>query len=147
MQEPNGATSARNELGSISRIEQEILGLEEVNRQAEMRSDLKTVANTWADDYVLTTPLGTVIEKAAILASIQPGATSPELDSYAKEDFKLQVCENTALANFRLVAKGQYAGTAFEHRWRITNVWMNQNGRWQIKATQITPISDACKTA
>lgn len=115
MQEPNEAVNSRNVQASISIIEQKILGLEEANRQAEMRSDLKTVADTWADDYVLTTPLGTVIEKAAILTSIQPGAASPELDSYSKEDFKLQVCDNTALANFRLVAKGQYAGTAFEH--------------------------------
>lgn len=147
MQEPNEAVNSRDVQVSMSIIEQKILGLEEANRRAEMRSDLKAVADTWADDYVLTTPLGTVIEKATILASIQPGAASPELDSYSKEDFKLQVCENTALANFRLVAKGQYDGTAFEHRWRITNVWMNRDGRWQIKATQITPISDACKTA
>lgn len=67
MQEPNEAVNSRNAQASISIIEQKILGLEEANRQAEMRSDIKTVANTWADDYVLTTPLGTVIEKAAIL--------------------------------------------------------------------------------
>ena len=146
MQEPNDVANSRNVQSSILIIGQEILGLEEANRQAEVR-DLKTAANMWADDYVLATPLGTVIEKAAILASIQPGAASPELDSCSKEDFKLQVCDNTALANFRLVAKGQYAGTAFEHRWRIANVWMNRNGRWQIKAIQITPISEASKTA
>ncbi len=120
---------------------EEILQLEEENRRAEMASDVTALSRHWTEQYFVTNPAGRVFEKSAILAQLQPDAPKPSLETYAKENMRVNVYGDSAVASFRVLARGRFGETPFEHQFRVTNVWVKSDGRWQMAATHTGTIA------
>ncbi|HJZ69765.1 MAG TPA: hypothetical protein VKF81_16695, partial [Blastocatellia bacterium] len=63
---------------------QEILDLEEHLRQAEMRVDRAALNNFFADDVMVTAPVGIVVDKIAITSEFERAAKA-KIDVYDEE--------------------------------------------------------------
>jgi len=66
--------------------------------------------------------------------------------SAENEDMKVVRHGDTAIANYRFVVK--VSGSAMvSRRYRATNVWMKQDGRWQIIAAHMSFVLDGTQAA
>lgn len=123
-----------------SNLEQEILKLEEDHRQAAMQLDAAALDRIYADDLIGTGPNGMVFDKACPLNEARQASGKVTIEKYEKDEIKVRRQGDAAVANFRLSIQSQYEGQAIKRQYRITNVWMKQDGRWQIVACQTAQI-------
>lgn len=121
--------------------EQEILRLEEELRQAEMRLDVATLERTYADDIMVTAPIGIVVDKPAVMAEVHDAAGNAKVETFEKDDFKVRAFGDTAVASYRLTAKAQYQGQPINQQLRLTDVWMKRQERWQVVARHTANIT------
>ena len=121
--------------------EQEILRLEEELRQAEMRLDVATLDRTYADDIMVTAPIGIVVDKPAVLAEVRDAASNAKVETFDIDDFKVRAFGDTAVASYRLTAKAQYQGQPISQYLRLTDVWMKRQERWQVVARHTANIT------
>src|SRR5262245_1235801 len=112
---------------------QEILDLEEQLRQAEMKVDRAALSAFFADELMVTAPIGIVVDKAACENEFER-AQKAKVEQYDKEDINVRVFGDTAVTSYRVHAKAEYEGTPIDHRFRITNVWLKRKGQWQVVA-------------
>lgn len=122
-------------------IEQEILTLEEELRQAEMRLDAVTLDRTYADDIMVTAPIGIVVDKAAVMAEVHNAASNAKVETFDKDDFKVRAFGDTVVASYRLTAKAQYQGQPINQQFRLTDVWMKRQGHWQVIARHTASVA------
>ncbi len=122
-------------------IEREILRLEEELRQAEMRLDAATLDRTYADDIMVTAPVGIVVDKPAVMAEVRDAAANAKVETFDKDDFKVRAFGDTAVASYRLTAKAQYQGQPISQYLRLTDVWMKRQERWQVVARHTANIT------
>lgn len=114
---------------------QEILDLEEQLRQAEMKIDRAALGAFFADELMVTAPIGIVVDKAACESEFERAAkANVKIEQYDKEDINVRVFGDAAVTSYRVHAKAEYEGTPIDHRFRITNVWLRREGRWQVVA-------------
>lgn len=118
---------------------QEILDLEEQLRQAEMHVDRGALDAFFADEIMVTAPVGIVVDKLACASEFERAA-KVKIETYDKEDINVRVFGDTAVTSYRLHAKAEYEGTQIDHSFRITNVWLKRKGRWQVVARHTAMI-------
>lgn len=123
-----------------SEVEQEILRLEEELRQAEMRLDIPTLDQTYADDIMVTAPVGIVCDKSAVLTELHQAADKGKVESLDKDNIKVRAYGDTAVTSYRMTVKGRYEDTEVNRQFQITNVWMKRQGHWQIVARHTAHI-------
>ena len=112
--------------------EKEILKLEEEYRQAAIRLDADALDRIYADDIMVTAPVGVVVDKAAAMAEARLASEKAKIESYEKEDIKVRVFGDTAVTSFRLKAKSKFDGQEVNREFHITDVWLKRQGNWQI---------------
>lgn len=126
---------------------QEILDLEEELRQAEMRVDRLALDSFFADEIMVTAPIGIVADKAMCASEFERAATV-KIEKYDKEDINVRVFDDTAVTSYRVHARAEHEGTSIDQRFRITNVWLKRQGRWQVVARHTAiieqPKSEQC---
>ena len=118
---------------------QEILNLEEQLRQAEMRVDRVALDAFFADEIMVTAPIGVVVDKAACADEFERAA-KVKIERYDKEDINVRIFGDTAITSYRVDAKAEYEGAQIDHQFRITNVWLKRDGRWQVVARHTAMI-------
>ena len=123
-----------------SNVEQEILRLEEELRQAEMQFDVATLDRTYADDIMVTAPVGIVVDKSAVMAEVREGASKAKIETYNKDDIKVGAYSDTAVASYRLTVKGKYETTDVNRQFHVTDVWMKRQGQWQVVSRHTASI-------
>ncbi len=123
-----------------SNVEQEILRLEEELRQAEMQLDIATLDRTYADDIMVTAPVGIVVDKSAVMAEVREAASKAKLEACNKDDIKVRAYGDTAVASYRFTIKGKYEATDVSRQFQITDVWMKREGQWQVVARHTASI-------
>ena len=138
-------------------MEQEILQQEAQLAEAKRALDLGAIDRMYADDLVLTGVMGEpTCSKTAVIDEVKRGiaererarASGPPLEMSAEnEDMKVVGHGDTAIANYRFVVtiKGQAADVS--RRYRATNVWMKQDGRWRIIAAHMSFVLDRTQAA
>ncbi|MDQ3686524.1 MAG: nuclear transport factor 2 family protein [Acidobacteriota bacterium] len=122
-------------------IEREILRLEEELRQAEMRLDVATLDRTYADDIMVTAPIGIVVDKPAVMAEVNAAANNAKVETFDKDDFKVRAFGDTAVASYRLTAQARYQGQPISQHLRLTDVWMKRQERWQVVSRHTANIT------
>lgn len=122
-------------------IEREILRLEEELRQAEMRLDVATLDRTYADDIMVTAPIGIVVDKPAVMAEVQDAVANAQVEAFDKDDFKVRAFGDTAVASYRLTAQARYQGQPISQHLRLTDVWMKREERWQVVSRHTAHIA------
>ena len=118
----------------MSEVEQEIRKLEEELTQTESRLDVAGLDRIYADDIMVTAPIGICVDKPAVMGEIRMAAEKAIIGRYDKDDLKVRAYGDTAVSSYRMTAWATVEGTEIKRALCITNVWMKRNGGWQIIA-------------
>lgn len=137
----------------MNELEKEIIGLEEQLTETESRLDVEALDHVYADDLMVTAPIGICVDKPAVMDEVRRAAAQAVVGRYDKDDLKVRTYGNTAaVSSYRMTAWATVEGQEIKRSLCITNVWMQRNGRWQIVARHTAslpddtpPAGDACK--
>ena len=117
-------------------MQDQILRIEKEFSQAIMTNDAEAVGRFLADDWIIIDPDGGIIERARFLAVIQSGALTHEM--MESDDMRVRIYGNTAIVTALTTTKGRYNGHAFTTQERATDVFVQENGRWQCALSHLT---------
>src|SRR2546426_8551349 len=115
----------------MNRVEKEIRKLEEELTQSEMRVDVAALDRIYADDIMVTAPIGICVDKPAVMAEVRAAAAKAVLGRYDKTDLKVRSYGNTGVSSYRMAAEATFEGMEIKRQLCITNVWMKRDGDWQ----------------
>ena len=118
----------------MNSIENDILRLEEELTQTEMRVDVQALDRLYADDIMVTAPIGICVDKTAVMAEIREAAAKAVVGKYDKNDLKVRAYGDTAVSSYRMSAEATFEGMEIKRQLCVTNVWMRRDGNWQIVA-------------
>jgi hypothetical protein len=119
----------------MNAVEQEIRNLEEELTQTEMRVDVDALDRVYADDIMVTAPIGICVDKPAVMTEVRAAAEKAVVGRYDKTDLKVRAFDTTAaVSSYRMAAEATFEGVEIKRQFCITNVWMKRNGNWQIVA-------------
>jgi ketosteroid isomerase-like protein len=124
----------------MNEVEQEIRKLEEALTQTEMRVDVEALDRIYADDIMVTAPIGICADKPAVMTEIRQAAEKAIIGRYDKDDLKVRGYGDTAVSSYRMTAAATVEGMEIKRQLCITNVWMKRNGHWQIVARHTTSL-------
>jgi len=116
-----------------------IIALESAWDQAEKNKDASALANLLADNLIYVDYDGSISTKQEFLASIR-GADVTE-EQINNEGVTVHLYHDVAVSTGIYRDKGIEKGKPFQRRGRFTNVWLNQNGKWECIASQSTLIA------
>jgi ketosteroid isomerase-like protein len=118
----------------MNEVEQKIRELEEELTQTEMRVDVEALNRIFADDIMVTAPIGICVDKPAVMTEVRTAAQKAIVGRYDKDDLNVRAFGDTAVSSYRMAAEASFEGTDIKRQLCITNVWMKRNGHWQIVA-------------
>ena len=113
--------------------EQEVIALEEELRQAEMAVDGTALDAFFADEVMVTAPIGIVVDKAAVMDEVAR-ASKVTVEEYSKDDIQVRIFGDTVVTSYRVSAKAVHDGVKIDQTFRMSNVWLRRGGRWQVVA-------------
>ena len=97
-----------------------------------MAVDLEVLDQVYAEDIMVTAPIGIVVDKGAVREEIRRAAGA-RVEVYDKDDYHIHTyAGDVAVASYRLTIKGQHEGIEINQQFRITDAWLRRNGRWQV---------------
>ena len=114
--------------------EKEIFRMEEELTHTEMRVDVQALDQIYADDIMVTAPIGICVDKPAVMNEIKLAAEKAVVGQYDKDDLKIRGFGDTAVSSYRMSAAATFEGIEIKRELCITNVWMKRNGDWKIVA-------------
>ena len=126
----------------MTEVEKQILWLEEELTQTEMRVDVEALDRTYADDIMVTAPIGICVDKPAVMTEIRQAAEKADVSRYDKDDVKVRAYGDTAVSSYRMTSEATFEGTQIKRSLCITNVWMKRDGQWQIVARHTASLPD-----
>jgi ketosteroid isomerase-like protein len=91
-----------------------------------------------ASTYVFTGPQGSVENKEQAIADLKSGDL--KLKSASLDSAKVQLYGGTAVVTYSSHDKGTYKGKDISGTTRWTDVFVNQNGSWQLVASHGTML-------
>ena len=118
----------------MTEVEQQIFNLEEVLTQTEHRLDVQALDRIYADDIMVTAPIGICVDKPAVMDEVRSAAEKAVIGRYDKDDLKVRAFGDTAVSSYRMAAEATFEGMEIKRQLCITNVWMKRNDQWQIVA-------------
>jgi ketosteroid isomerase-like protein len=136
---PDGGTPPHRTTHGTAAAETEIRRLLDELAAAHLHSDGAALDRLRAADYVFTTADGRLLDKAQ--AAVAPGDYA--LTAYTHEDVRIRVYGDAALATGGLTVAGTFRGRPRGGRTRWMRVFVKRDGRWQLVANQLTPITTA----
>src|SRR5437660_2066551 len=116
----------------MNKVEQDIQKLEEELTQTEMRLDVDALDRIYADDIMVTAPIGICVDKPAAMSEVRQAAEKAIIGRYDKDDLKVRAYGDTAVSSYRMTAWATVEETEIKRALCITNVWIKRNGSWQI---------------
>jgi ketosteroid isomerase-like protein len=119
--------------------EQEILRQADAWANAELGGDTTSLERILADDYIGIGPLGFMLNKQEWLARHQSGDLKYE--SFNLDEVKVRVYNNdAAILTARQAQQGAYRGNSIPGQFRITLVFVQQQGQWRLASLQLSSI-------
>jgi hypothetical protein len=116
-------------------VEKEIWKLEEELTQTEMRVDVEALDRIYADDIMVTAPIGICVDKPAVMDEVRQAASLARVKRYDKADLRVRAYrDDAAVTSYRIQAEATFEATEINRQFYITNVWLKREGRWQIVA-------------
>jgi len=119
---------------SMNEIESKIRNLEEELTQTEHRLDVDALERIYADDIMVTAPIGICVDKPAVMDEVRRAAAQAVIGRYDKDDLKVRAYGDTAVSSYRMTAWATVEGAEIKRALCITNVWMKRHSHWQIVA-------------
>ena len=125
----------------MSEVEKEILKLEENLTRTELKLDVAALNRIYADDIMVTAPIGVCVDKPAVMDEIRQAAAKAVIGRYDKDNLKVRAYGDTAVSSYRMTTEATFEGTEIKQRFCITNVWMRRDGDWQIVARHTATLA------
>jgi ketosteroid isomerase-like protein len=125
----------------VATVEKELLTLEREWLDAYLKADAVALGRIEADDFTITYPNGVVVTKAQEVESLK--AHKPRTDGsleLSTEETKVRFYGDTAVLTGIFIQKERMKAEERVTRERYTDVWVKQNGNWQVVASQLTKI-------
>ena len=119
--------------------EKQILKLEDDWGRALQSRDRRILDRIVARDFTFIEPDGTVKKRAEYLADRSSDATVTE--SFVLADLEVRVFGNSALASGVATVRERRHEKRYRFRLRWKELWRKENGRWQVVASQATPVN------
>ena len=120
---------------------QEIYKVEEIWRNAVLKSNVAAMDSLLADDYTAITPNGTLLSKEQTLANLRIGVT--RINSIETTDRKVRFYGKTALLTCRAEVTGTNAGQDISGSYRYTHVYVQDaRGQWKIVSFEASRIHE-----
>jgi uncharacterized protein (TIGR02246 family) len=129
---------------SANSTEQEIMKLVNEAKRARMENDKDAYSRLFSDDFYIITTSGKGEERGSkITRNINTVTNGDPLLNYELDEVRIKAYgSNTAVVTARRTLKGKNAdGSTRDIPQRILQVWVKQQGRWQMAAGSITPIT------
>jgi len=124
----------------MTEVERQIFKLEEELAQTEHRLDVQALDRFYADDIMVTAPIGICVDKPAVMDEVRSAAEKAVIDRYDKDDLKVRAFGDTAVSSYRMAAEATFEGREIKRQLCITNVWMKRNDQWQIVARHTASV-------
>jgi hypothetical protein len=119
--------------------EKEVLRLADTWANAELRSDTTLLERLLANDYTAIGPLGFLLTKQEWLARHKAGDLKYE--TFTLDEVKVRVYNNdAAVLTGRQAQQATYRGNSIPGEFRITLVFVQQQGHWQLANLQLSSI-------
>ena len=134
----NVNSAANNATPVVSQAEalRQILAVEDQWKEAKRTGDTAVLGRVFADEFSNTDENGKTYTKAQWIAVLAPG--DPTLITFKIEDAQIvSYGSNTATLTFTYTGTHKRGRTK---RSRDTDTWVNRGGRWQVLASQSTPL-------
>lgn len=119
--------------------EEQVRQLGERWADAERRGDAEALRPLLADDFVLVGPLGFMLDKQQYLGSRLSGDLRHE--SFAWDDVGVRVYGEAAVAVGSQTQRSTYQERDASGRFRVTQIAVEQGGRWVIAGIHLSPIA------
>lgn len=126
----------------MNEVEQKIRELEEEMTQTELRLEIDALDRIYADDIMVTAPIGICVDKPAVMAEVRQAAEKAVIGRYDKDELKIRAFGDTAVSSYCIAAEASFEGMEIKRHLCITNVWMKRNGHWQIVARHTASLPD-----
>jgi len=118
--------------------EQTLMKMEQEMTDAIVKNDTSVFEKYAADNAAFTDPGGMLATKAQAVAMFKAGDL--KIESSKIDDMKVQMFGKTAIVTYRTTDKGMYKGRDISGQYRWTDVFVKTGGKWQMVASQGTPI-------
>jgi ketosteroid isomerase-like protein len=143
--------SAQNAATSDEIIKKEVLQAEDERIQSHQHRDRSAMERIYAEDLIWTFPTGERLTKEQFLDIILNEKLKPYVVSdgvqkpvttITQVDRKLYVFGNTVVVTRFAPMMELYNGKPLPHPRRFFNVYVKQDGRWQLVTHHSTPITE-----
>ena len=119
--------------------QQEVMQLADAWANAELHGDTASLERRLSDDFIGIGPLGFMLTKQEWLARYKAGDLKYE--SFSLDEVKVRVYNNdAAILMGRQAQQGAYRGNSIQGQFRITLVFVQQQGQWQLASLQLSTI-------
>jgi hypothetical protein len=118
--------------------EQEVLHLADTWVAAELRGDTAFLEDRLSDDFIGIGPLGFMLTKQEWIARHQSGDL--KYQSFSLDEVKARVYSDAAILTGRQVQEAAYRGNPIPGQFRITLVFIQQQGPWRLASLQLSAI-------
>ncbi len=137
---PAEAKPAVEKATASSRVDQELIKLDQEWGEAGLRGDTATLNRILADDFQGSGPTG-LQTKAQNIAQAKSDSANITNATYKADEYTVRwLDKDTAIMFHRAVEKGQNKGADYTDQHRSIHVWKKVNGQWQVVASQGIPI-------
>lgn len=120
---------AQNKRDSASQV----LAVEKKWNEVYKRGDIATMNSLLTDDFIITVEDGSTFSKPGYIA--HTGNSTVRVEISDMSDLQVRMHGNTAIVTGAYHEKGTDKGRHYEYRDRLTDVWMNYNGKWRLIAS------------
>ena len=119
--------------------EEQVRELGERWAEAERLGDTQALGALLADDFVLVGPLGFLLDKQQYLGSRLSGDLRHE--SFRWEEVRIRLYGRAAVAVGTQTQRSTYQERDASGRFRVTQVAVEQGGRWLLAGVHLSPIA------
>jgi len=109
-----------------------VLAAEAKWNEAYKRNDVGALNSLLADDFIITVEDGSTFSKAGYIAYASEGVLRVEISEMS--NLKVILHGDVAIVTGAYHEKGMTKGKPYEYHDRLTDVWLNTDGKWQLIA-------------
>ena len=140
----DGSTGPHVSSSSTMPGEQEVGELSEQGRKAELAGDPSFMQKHFAASYRGVAPSGGVSTKEMAIAECRDGVL--KFTKIEPQDTKITANGKMALMTAIASVGGSYQGRDIAGTYRVSEVWVNENGGWQEVYSQVTQVQSEAAT-
>lgn len=139
---PAQATAQKRDRAVTAEMEVEgveLVALEKETAHAMALNNSSFFRRVYSDDYVGTAPTGEVMDRSALVASIQ--RSTAQYSSFIAANIKVRIYGPTAVVTCTWSTRGVQDGRNFSRQYRVIHVYLNNEiSGWKVVAGQQTML-------